>query len=88
MPQTPCNPRRCVWNASNTYEYTGRIAGSQCSQIAMWVHITSHCWQQHIERVGNIMSYPVDEKGRGAAYPTMPPAFGVLAHPRRKNMIL
>ena len=64
------------------------MAENQCSQVAMWVLITSHRWQQHIERVGIIMSYPADEKGLGAAYSAMPPAFDVLAHPRRKNMIL
>src|SRR5712692_1213771 len=88
MPQTPCNPRGCALNASNNYEYTGRIAGNQCSQVAMWVLITSHRGQQHIERVGVIMSYPVDEEGRGAAYSAMPPAFDILTQPRRKNMVL
>ena len=34
------------------------------------------------------MSYPVDEEGRGAAYSAMPPAFDILTHPRRKNMVL
>ncbi len=54
----------------------------------MWVLIASHRWQQHIERVGIIMSHPVDEEGRGAAYSAMPPAFDILTHPRRKNMVL
>src|SRR2546425_667797 len=34
------------------------------------------------------MSYPVDEEGRGAAYPALPPAFGILVHPLRINMVL
>lgn len=54
----------------------------------MWVLITSYRGQQHIERVGIIMSYPVDEEGRGAAYPAMPPDFGILIHPLHKHMVL
>jgi len=59
--------------------------GNQCSEVAMSVLITSHRGQQYIERVGIIMSYPVDEEGWCAAYPAMPPAFDILVHPMRKT---
>jgi len=47
---------------------------------------SSHRGQQHIERVRIVMTYPVDEEGWGTAHSAMPPAFGVLVHPMRKNM--
>src|SRR5436189_5338024 len=49
---------------------------------------SSHRGQQHIERVRIVMTYPVDEEGRGTAHSAMPPAFGVLVHPIGKNMVL
>ena len=49
---------------------------------------SSHRRQQHIERVRIVMTYPVDEEGRGTAHSALSPAFGVLVQPIGKNMVL